>query len=511
MNMKKINTIILLIVIAFVFSSCDDFLSKRPSKQSAIVPSTMEDLELILVGTWREDCSSDHVTYGGGDIQLLPELEAAANGSYKVSYVQAGTWERKESGLQVDYMWRYRWQNIFKANLAVYELKNVPVTEDEKNEVLAKAAFRRAISYMELLNIYTLPYCEENLEEPGLVLTTQIGYDYSLKRASIKDTYDFIEKDILTALTIKAQLINRTGANSPYRVTKAAANALASRFYLMKHDYANAKKYAEEAIKLYGWNNVLDYNTIGYYATPTKGTITVNGTPINFEANYPATRGWNTDLQWTEDIFTNMVIKNSLTQDHFTALIPSDDFIACFDADGSKENDARYKYFFIEDYLYAQGKAVTKNIPCYYKPKKYTLSVPEMIMNIAECEARVGDYDEAINIVNQLRAKRIAPGSGEVNLSASSRDEAIAKVLRERRREMGPFKRLYDVRRYNSNDYAADDVTLTQKFYSYTSSAIDRSSAIQTYTLKPDAREYAAMIPEADVMASNGELLQNTY
>lgn len=509
--MKKINTFILLTVIAFVFSSCDDFLSKRPSKQSAIVPSTMQDLELILVGTWREDCSSDHVTYGGGDIQLLPELEAAANGSYKISYAQAGTWERKESCKQVDYMWRYRWQNIFKANLAVYELKNVPVTEEEKNEVLAKAAFRRAISYMELLNIYTLPYCEKNLNEPGLVLTTQIGYDYSLQRATIKDTYDFIEKDILTALTVKAQLTNRTGANSPYRVTKAAANALASRFYMMKHDYTNAKKYAEEAIKLYGWENVIDYNTIGYYATPTAGTINVNGESIAFEAQYPATRGWNTDTQWTEDIFTNMVIKNSSTQDHFTALVPTDDYIACFDADGSKENDARYKYFFIEDYLYAQGKAVTKNVPCYYKPKKYTLSVPEMIMNIAECEARAGDYTEAIKIVNQLRAKRINPESGEVNLTASSKDDAIAKVLRERRREMGPFKRLYDVRRYNSNDYAADDVTLTQRFYSFTSSVIDRSSEVKTYTLAPDAREYAAMLPDADVLASEGEMKQNTY
>lgn len=510
--MKKINIILFLMTVAFVLSSCDDFLSKRPSKESALVPSTLEDIELILVGTWREDCSSDHVTYGGGDIQLLPELEAAANGSYKVSYVQAGTWERKESGSIVDYLWRYRWQNIFKANLAEYELTVIKGLSDEDvAEIKAKAAFRRAISYMELLNIYTLPYCEKNLEEPGLVLTKKIGYDYSLKRASLKDTYDFIEKDILAALAVKAELTKRTGTNSPYRVTKAAANALASRFYLMKHDYTNAKKYAEEAIKLYGWENVLDYNTIGYYATPTKGTITVNGTAVEFEAKYPATRGWNTDNQWTEDIFTNMVIKNSTTQDHFTALIPSDDYIACFDADGSKENDARYKYFFIEDYLYAQGKAVTKNVPCYYKPKKYTLSVPEMIMNIAECEARAGDYNKAISIVNQLRAKRIDPSSNEVNLSASSKDEAIAIVLRERRREMGPFKRLYDIRRYNSNDYAADDVTLTQKFYSYTSSVIDRSSSVQTYTLAPDAREYAAMIPEADVMASNGELVQNTY
>ena len=132
-------------------------------------------------------------------------------------------------------------------------------------------------------------------------------------------------------------------------------------------------------------------------------------------------------------------------------------------------------------------------------------------MNIAECEARAGDYTEAIKIVNQLRAKRINPESGEVNLTASSKDDAIAKVLRERRREMGPFKRLYDVRRYNSNDYAADDVTLTQRFYSFTSSVIDRSSEVKTYTLAPDAREYAAMLPDADVLASEGEMKQNTY
>ncbi|MBQ3522105.1 MAG: hypothetical protein IJA38_04645, partial [Bacteroidales bacterium] len=59
--------------------------------------------------------------------------------------------------------------------------------------------------------------------------------------------------------------------------------------------------------------------------------------------------------------------------------------------------------------------------------------------------------------------------------------------------------------------YAADDVTITTKFYSYTTAGVDQSSAIQTYTLTPDDRRWAFMIPEGDVLAGKGELLQNTY
>lgn len=505
--MKKQNFIYLLMMVV-IFTSCNDFLSERPSKSSDIVPSTVEDMESILAGMWRGDNISYNLVYGGGDVDLNAELERRVPGAYSVEVAQGATWEREFSGTNKDYMWMYRYQNIFRSNLVFSYIDKITATPDQVEMIKAKASFRRALSYMELLNVYTLPYCTANLEEPGLVLTSSTAFDYSLERASIKDTYDFIEKDIIEALKIKVELKNKFGQGSVNRVTIAAANALAAKFYLVKHDYANAKKYAEAAIAKYGVDNIMDYNQIGYASRIDKGSITIDGKVIDFEVKYPNTQfGYDYTNNWTEDYFLGSA-EGSFSSGFTTDFTPSAPHIACFSADGDREMDARWKYFYVQNYLYLKNKPV--DVPYYMKSKNYTLSVPEMLLTIAECEARAGDFNKAVALVNQLRTKRIDP-AGKVNLSAASKDEAIGIVVRERRREMGPLKRLFDVRRYNSNDYPADDVTIVQNFYPYTPAGINVSGGIQKYELKPGDRRYAAMIPDGDILAGKGQLKQNTY
>lgn len=506
--MKRYTTLFCFVTAALLLSSCNDFLSERPAKSSDIVPSTVADMETILAGMWRGDNISSNLIYAGGDVDLNAEMERRMPGSYEIGNVQGATWEREFSGTNKDYMWGYRYENIFRANLAFYYIDKITATDEQRQMIKAKASFRRALSYMELLNIYTLPYSSATLNEPGLPLATSIGFDYSLERASLKDTYDFIEKDIIEALKIKVELNQKFGQGSVNRVTIAAADALASKFYLMKHDYANAKKYAQAALDKYGVENIMNYNQIGYASRIDKGTIIIDGKEIAYEVKYPATQfGYDYTNNWTEDYFDGSAGTNfgsSFALDN----IPSAAHIACFGEDGDREQDARWKYFYVKNYAYYNNKPI--DVPYYMKYKNYTMTVPEMLLTIAECEARAGDYNVAVNLVNQLRAKRIDP-AGKVTLSAANKDEAIALVIRERRREMGLFKRLFDVRRYNSNDYAADDVTIEQHFYSYSPGSVDLSSPVKKYEIKPGDRRYAAMIPDGDILAGNGVLKQNTY
>lgn len=508
--MKNIKLYGYMLVSMLLLVSCNDFLSERPSKSDSVIPSTIEDMETILAGMFRGDNISTDLLYGNGDVALSADLEKMRPGAYPVNVVQSATWERKESCTNKDYMWMYRYQNIFRSNLVDYSLKTkVEAPEEQKNEKRAESAFLRAMSYMELANLYILPYCEANLKEPGLVLTRQTGYDYSLKRSTIEETYNFIEEDIKAALGIKATIKSPMGANLPHRVTNAAANALASRFYLMKHDYENSKKYAEAALDLYGYDKLIDYNTIGFYPVKDEGSIVIDGETIDFEVEYPNTHFNFNPLSWTEDYFSVTTAGGAFVLGFSTDYLPSESHIRTFDEDGGKEFDARWKYFYVRNYTYLNDRPV--DIPYYMKPAgTYTLSVPEMICNVAECQARLGKWEEGLSTIDKLRVKRIDP-AGKVNLTASSKDEAIAEILRERRREMGPLKRMWDVRRYNSNDYPADDVTLEQHFFSYTTAAVDISSEIKTYTLKPGDRRIAVMIPVNDVLSSKGELEQNTY
>lgn len=496
--------------IALILTGCEDFLSVRPSKSSYVVPSTYGDMETILAAMWRSDCVSYNLVFGGGDIDLNAKLEAMSNGKYVVEAVEGATWERDHNGTSKDYMWLYRHQNIFRSNLVLGKINDgaIDATDAELQRLRSAACFRRAYSYMELLNVYTLPYCEANLQELGLIKCEKASFDYTLKRMTLQETYDFVEKDIQEALKFDVNLTERTGVGSPYRVTSPAVNALAARFYLIKQDYANAEKYAKAALSLYGEGNILDYNAIGYSSFSEKSTIVIDGKEVAFEVKYPNTySGYDVVNQWTENYFTGSA-EGTYSSGFSTDFIPSQSLIDCYNADGDCEMDARWKYFYVKNYCYLRGYAI--DLPYLMRPNTYSLTVPEMLLTVAECEARVGDYNTAMTYVNRLRAKRIDP-AGKVNLTAGNKDEAIAIVLRERRREIGPFMRLFDVRRYNSNDYSADDVTVTQTFYDYSPAGVNYSSAMKTYTLKPGDRKIAAQIPVSDIMSSRGELQQNTY
>lgn len=503
---------IFLFVFALGFMSCEEFLSERPSKSSNIVPKTIADMETILAGIWRSDCISSHILFASDDVHFMPELELAKNGTYNMEYVMAGTWERQEIGKMFkDYMWMYRYQNIFRSNLVLSIIPNIVASDAELARIKAKACFRRAYSYMELLNIYTLPYSEKNLNEMGLVLNQSTSFSSSLKRATLEETYAFIEKDIQEALKIDISLTNKFGQGSRVRVTKAAANALAARFYLIKHDYANAKKYAQASLDDYGVSNIMNYNqALSYHTKEDKGTVEIDGEKVDYVVKYPNTySGYDFVNNWTEDIFTGSV-SSAFSSGMSITNLPSRSLIDCYGADGDSEKDCRWKYFFVDNFLYFKGYPVDH--PYFYKTAytDYNITVPEVLLMVAECEARAGDYNEAIRLVNSLRVKRIEP-DGKVMLTAANKDEAIAIVLRERRRELCITARLFDLRRYNSNDYAADDVVVKREFFAYNTSALDLTAPLKTYELKTDDRRYAVVIPEGDILAGKGELLQNTY
>ena len=137
----------------------------------------------------------------------------------------------------------------------------------------------------------------------------------------------------------------------------------------------------------------------------------------------------------------------------------------------------------------------------------------EMLLTKAECEARLGKVSEAMNTVNRLRAARIdntAPAS-VVNLTATSQEEAVKKILEERRRELPFVRRFQDIRRLNTNNESYDDPgTLTKQFYAFTLTNIDKSTK-KTYTLEKNSDRYACPLPETEFAVSDYAIDQNLY
>lgn len=132
-------------------------------------------------------------------------------------------------------------------------------------------------------------------------------------------------------------------------------------------------------------------------------------------------------------------------------------------------------------------------------------TVAEVLLNKAEALARKGDAPGAIAATNLLRAKRM---STYIALGATGTDDAIKKVLEERRRELPFAMRWYDIRRFSVNNYAADDITVTREFFNVSVGATDVSSP-KTYTL--DNKRLLVPINGVEIDASKGQIEQNSY
>ena len=79
-----------------------------------------------------------------------------------------------------------------------------------------------------------------------------------------------------------------------------------------------------------------------------------------------------------------------------------------------------------------------------------SVSVPEMMITLAEVETRLGNASKAIELLNDLRNKRI-DGNIEVSEADFPTEQSLLKfVLDERRREMiYSNTRLFDLKRQN--------------------------------------------------------------
>jgi hypothetical protein len=190
--------------------------------------------------------------------------------------------------------------------------------------------------------------------------------------------------------------------------------------------------------------------------------------------------------------------------------IPSPELLALYDRD----NDLRFYWQMPVNYSYVRSVNAIEWPGYYFFWRDRVPGGPttaEMYLTKAECQARTGDFNGAMTTLNILRKARMKSETFE-NLTATSKDDAIKKILEERRREKPFTLRWYDIRRLNHNEDPNDDVgTITRTFYPVNATGIMGSLAPVTYKLEPNSRNYAAPIPMNDIISGQGELKQNTY
>ena len=512
--MRTIKYTAIAAAIVMSLSSCTDFLSEKPSKTSALVPSEATQLDAMLNSYstfWQESNMAKY--YSTDAFGLLTAMTDEKVTSPGISPVFFACWDvnriaNNETRYNIqNYSGEYK--KIFTANMVQSNLDKVSGDQALKDKLKAECALIKAYSMFELAQTYCLPYTDDtsNADELGMTLKNSTSFEENAKRATLKETYDYIETNLEEALKLTNKMEYVNNKYLSIRGSKAAANGLAARYWLTRGDYTKARDYAAAALADH--SVLMDYNVdMRFSDTPVYATH-----PDGYQIliDYPYTginqSDYNDRFEWKEFIYFRTAYNA------YWYFIPSEQLLNLYD----KDYDLRYKYHIVKHYSWYQNRSkldwpgyvffFKDNIPC-------GITTAEMLLVKAEAQARLDDVNGAMATVNTLRAARMdkkAPASA-INLTASTKEEAVKKIIDEREREMPFSMRWYDLRRLNHNKDSWDDVgTITRTYYKYNGSTVLPNDGIETYTLKPGDRKYAMPIPNAELIAGAGAIEQNKY
>lgn len=155
--MKKI---LYIVILALIFSGCDDFLNYDPltDKTSSNFPSTAEEVNQMMAGIYTTMTNEHQQT----DMSYLFVCEVASDeklGGGGVNDKKAQAYEAfmYSDPEMLNHNWETTYEGIHRANFAIEKLEALAdgiLSEDDKNQYKGEAYFLRAFFYYRLVTLY---------------------------------------------------------------------------------------------------------------------------------------------------------------------------------------------------------------------------------------------------------------------------------------------------------------------------------------------------------------------
>src|SRR5690606_18931682 len=124
-------------------------------------------------------------------------------------------------------LWRKGFSGIFRANILLQKLPDVPMDETEKARFTAETKFLRAYFYFDLVRLFKhVPLFTEPVSTDAM---------YDVLQADPADVYAFIEQDLLEAIPALPPTV--PVATEGGRATQGAARALLGKVYLQQEKF----------------------------------------------------------------------------------------------------------------------------------------------------------------------------------------------------------------------------------------------------------------------------------
>lgn len=449
-----------------MLTGCNDYLDIKPKGEK--IPTTVSDYETLLNYESVQKVSDTYPAYLTDDVFLPDVAQGTATpglNSVDQSILNLYLFKKDVFGeAQDDGFWFASYNRIYYYNTVIDNIMDAEgPSEQQKHSIRAEALISRALEYLYLVNGYAKHYDVRTADtDPGvpLILDEDISKK-DLVRASVKDVYAQIQSDLQAALpNLPAQ-----PKGNAFRASKAAGYGVLAKMYLYMGNYAEALKAANEVLEIN--NSLLDLKK--YAVVKAQSSIGRTNVPQ--------------DIDNPENIYIKFA---PYVYGLSSKVFGSDELISLF-----SEDDMRLQVYFTKNF---RNIPTDKYVWAPYLRANLAVSSPEIYLIAAECEAREGSIERAIALINKLRDNRI---KNNTDIVATDRNDALQKVLEERRRElaMSGMVRYIDLKRLNQESQFAKTVT--------------HVTGEGTFSLEPNSPLYVLPIPAKVMRFNKNSMKQN--
>lgn len=380
-----------LLVAALSAASCKKYLELKPNKKLLTDP-TVEQVQGLLDHNDRMNRTPNSGELSADDYYMTTEAyNALTLRTVKAAYL----WEDEIIFDQFPNEWSYAHEPIYYANVALELLEKIERTNPNAaayDNAKGSALLFRCKSFLENVFTWAKAY-DKNTSSSDLGIPLRLHSDFNEPsvRASVKEVYERIIADLEQAV----RLLPLTPEHV-MRPSRPAAYALLSRTYLAMREYDKAGRYADSCLQLK--NTLIDYNT------------------LNSAANFPLS-------MFNNEVIMHCVqgLTSQLTRTNDSNLYRS-----------YAPNDLRKTIFFRPN---GDGTFGFKGNYTGSSSMFSGTATDEMYLIRAECFARAGNTTAALSDLNTLLLKRYKANTF-VPLTAASSQEALNKILVERRKEL---------------------------------------------------------------------------
>jgi len=442
--------IFILLIFTLLTSCKKDWLDAKPDN-NLVVPTTISDMQALLDNNSIFNYGNSSIGENSTDDYFY---STTGFNSIDITLQSEYTWQKDipvfSGGAFPD--WQNPYTQILYTNLALEGIQKILptiATQSSWNNVYGSALYYRATAFFNLCEAFTMPY-DVNNSNSGYGIPLKLTSDVNIKvsRGTIQQTYAEIIKEYKQALNYLQQL---PLAGNLQRPSKSAAYGMLARVYLSMNDFKNAYLFSDSCLQIK--NTLIDYNSLD----------TSKSTPVT----YP-----------NSEIINDYILSSDGGNPELSCYVDST-LYKSYNA-----NDLR-KFVFFKSFD-GTGYQFRGNYTSFFIVWQGGVTVDEMFLTRAECNARLGNVQDAMADLNTLLVKRWKTGTF-VKYTATNNVDALNQILVERRKEL-IFRgtRWIDLRRLNQDPQYA--ITLTRNING------------QVFTLPANDPRYAMPIPPNELL-----------